>query len=1065
MSESNYQNLWDELDNPPTIQELRTGEREEDEDPNILRRAAEIGLQAFDWGLRDIEMLKELAFDPAVNYASKALHYLDLLRSGMAGGMTEWGKSVGAATEYDADGRKKFRWVEEGLVPGYPRLRELPWTAFGRGWGMGITGILDEDDPRGRVIRGQDWIKDEFVEEHPIQSGIYGVGIEVFLQDPLTYLPTTVVTTPFRFVRGLFRSLGSTRVGEALLVNSFARDLNIYAGSPEKIKKIARSLMNEINGEDYFLSIAARKNSKNLEKIAKDLGITPNDLHLEILRIMEGYLPGTSRAAGRVGENATEWAKHYQDAWAKFLREEQEAGVSISDIAKRFGDLSDDVTGDVTGYVPHILTELAKSDRRLKGIHRWFNLKKRQGGFAAERTGKGTIEGINIAKAAKGVNPWLHTNPELINLQRAMWHNRSTASARLRNSLKDLGSSSGYPDNFQRLEYEYFTPQGAKKKAYLKNDAGEELYYSPDDVSAFKEMDEILTSAPVANKYLRGFDSAQNWWKTYALITRPAYYTRNIVGNFWNAYAIGGLKNPLRYKEAAILQAKAYWARSGQGKWGGGTVAGIPEEEVFTALVNRGVYNKGQYGLHGDIDQKLVADIGDAATKGSLWRRIGAAFVPSTDNVVAQKVFRAFGATPENNARMALFIDQLHKLKASKLTGKARQDAYDQAAEMVNKALFDYSDVSMFEKNVLKRVLPFYRWSRGNIPAQIVALMQHPDRYQKLNIAIENVQYGVDKPNPHDIADWMRGRYPLYLSANAKEDIYHVIPLLNWHPYADLSQITHPKEFVTQMASPFLKLPMEYFANYDAFRKRDLKQYEGQTADFMGVDMPIHVHRFLTNIVMLAELDRANPYEVFGAQITDPDTGEVIVKKLAYEPFFQKLVDLGVMEQNSRKVNHPTYAELKSYSEASYPSAEERAIVKQLQARIGVADDDIDGHLTGDQLALLASEGARETRRDFPAKIETPGGEVDVEATIADSRAKRLVQFLTGVRVYETKTEPQVVHRQMDFEKGLTEAAYWMSFAEDAKQHRKFRELTVFIKNYVADFEKLQESLEQKRMQ
>jgi len=194
MTESDYVSRYAHLDDPPTMSELRAGER--DEEPGFLKRAAELGLSAFDWVGRDVGMLKGLTVDPAINYASGALHYLDLARSGVAGGMTEWGKAVGAATEYDDDGRKKFKWMEEGLVPGHPRLRELPWTAFGRGFKSGITGILDEDDPSGRVIRGQDWIRKEFVEEHPIQSMIYGIGIEV-LQDPFTWLPTVIVTAPY----------------------------------------------------------------------------------------------------------------------------------------------------------------------------------------------------------------------------------------------------------------------------------------------------------------------------------------------------------------------------------------------------------------------------------------------------------------------------------------------------------------------------------------------------------------------------------------------------------------------------------------------------------------------------------------------------------------------------------------------------------------------------------------------------------------------------------------------------------------------------------------------------
>jgi len=216
---------------------------------------------------------------------------------------------------------------------------------------------------------------------------------------------------------------------------------------------------------------------------------------------------------------------------------------------------------------------------------------------------------------------------------------------------------------------------------------------------------------------------------------------------------------------------------------------------------------------------------------------------------------------------------------------------------------------------------------------------------------------------------------------------------------------------------------------------------------------------------MLAELDRANPYEVFGAQITDPDTGKSLIKKLSYEPFFQKLVDVGAMEELDRKVNYPTYAELESYEIADYPSAEERGIVKQLQKRIGVAEDDINGHLTKKQLALVAAETgrSRETKRDFPAKVLTPGGDLDVQKTISESRAKRLLQFLTGIRVYETKTEPQVINRQLDYAQGLVEASYWLGSAQVSKKHRKVRELDVFIKNYIEDFKRLEESIKSKK--
>lgn len=38
---------------------------------------------------------------------------------------------------------------------------------------------MDPNDPRGRVVRAQDWLPPEFVENHPLGSFAVGFGTEV----------------------------------------------------------------------------------------------------------------------------------------------------------------------------------------------------------------------------------------------------------------------------------------------------------------------------------------------------------------------------------------------------------------------------------------------------------------------------------------------------------------------------------------------------------------------------------------------------------------------------------------------------------------------------------------------------------------------------------------------------------------------------------------------------------------------------------------------------------------------------------------------------------------------
>ena len=59
------------------------------------------------------------------------------------------------------------------------------------------------------------------------------------------------------------------------------------------------------------------------------------------------------------------------------------------------------------------------------------------------------------------------------------------------------------------------------------------------------------------------------------------------------------------------------------------------------------------------------------------------------------------------------------------------------AADVVDKLLFDYSDVTKFETQVMKRIFPFYTWLRKNIPLQLELLAEKPQRYARLNRIIK----------------------------------------------------------------------------------------------------------------------------------------------------------------------------------------------------------------------------------------------------------------------------------------------------------------------------------------
>lgn len=93
----------------------------------------------------------------------------------------------------------------------------------------------------------------------------------------------------------------------------------------------------------------------------------------------------------------------------------------------------------------------------------------------------------------------------------------------------------------------------------------------------------------------------------------------------------------------------------------------------------------------------------------------------------------------ENQARIANFI-----------TGMESGIGVDASVAQVNRALFDYGDLTPFERYVAKRVFPFWVWSSRNVQLQAYLLKNKPGRYalmsRMLNASMK------DALEPEDIA-------------------------------------------------------------------------------------------------------------------------------------------------------------------------------------------------------------------------------------------------------------------------------------------------------------------------
>jgi len=202
---------------------------------------------------------------------------------------------------------------------------------------------------------------------------------------------------------------------------------------------------------------------------------------------------------------------------------------------------------------------------------------------------------------------------------------------------------------------------------------------------------------PVTSKMLKGFDNIQNAWKGMATVVRLPFHLRNMYSNWWQAY-LSGIKNPQRFLQAAAVQT---------GKVKRLTLGGkeYSYSQLKAAIDDLGVHGKGWIGS--DIQRSQVQEIESIIQFGKF------------RHTNPMRLGRAFGSAIEDNSRIAVFLDQVAKGKTFK-----------EASQSVRKYLFDYTELTDFERNVMKRVLPFYTWSRKNIPLQIESLLTKPRKYQ-----------------------------------------------------------------------------------------------------------------------------------------------------------------------------------------------------------------------------------------------------------------------------------------------------------------------------------------------
>lgn len=170
---------------------------------------------------------------------------------------------------------------------------------------------------------------------------------------------------------------------------------------------------------------------------------------------------------------------------------------------------------------------------------------------------------------------------------------------------------------------------------------------------------------------------------------------------------------------------------------------------------------------------------------------------------------------------------------------------FDNAVDAVKYVLFDPSNMSDFEKNVMKKFIPFYTFTKQNLMFQSTNILKNTSKYSKLyktfrdmyNDLDEGSYYGYQKdsmqiPLPFTGSDGNQ----LFLKANL--------------PVSDLAEyLENPLQRVVSSATPLIKLPYEKVTGVDTFTGQPLNKTAGKQLrinlnNTLGINLPESIDNY-----------------------------------------------------------------------------------------------------------------------------------------------------------------------------------------------------------------------------
>ena len=184
---------------------------------------------------------------------------------------------------------------------------------------------------------------------------------------------------------------------------------------------------------------------------------------------------------------------------------------------------------------------------------------------------------------------------------------------------------------------------------------------------------------------------------------------------------------------------------------------------------------------------------------------------------------RVIGTSIENYSKVTAVITSLKN-------GKPIKEAIKEAED----ALFNYQALTPFEKDFMRRVLPFYTWTRKNFELQLKTLATTPGRtaaqFKFLNGVNESLGEPMNGDEQAGIPPWLHDNFGIKTnsfnngSSSIMTGIGHPLEEFFGRFSGEEGFLWNSMKNTLVMANPIIKVPLEVSTGVDIFRGKPIAE-------------------------------------------------------------------------------------------------------------------------------------------------------------------------------------------------------------------------------------------------